>query len=279
MHCKDISMHDVDFSLTEKNISESVPKWEVYVRTEYLVLRNGEELAVTKVLKQGSDGLFRRVSGVEIVSLPEDTVFLRDPSVDVLNLPALASVQERYPGKTVVVEGMFSYINFVSGLRTVRLRAVDNIPPGPSRLRVLVGRALSSGLVDHPVVPEFEDIDLEENIRYVGTEAVMFPCKVSGMKAEMPFYFLDTAPKVRHDVTLIGCDLSKRIFRTLYGREVPFINICPLDAVPHDGVRTIVRCCTVKEGFEIEGNIVKVPWGATVPETIDAINAILKGSE
>ncbi|MCL2296090.1 MAG: hypothetical protein FWC29_03300 [Methanomassiliicoccaceae archaeon] len=279
MHCKDISLHDVDFPLTENNISDAVLKWEIYVRTEYLVLRNGKELAVVRIRKDGSDSLFRKVIGVETVSLPKDTLFVKDPSVDVLNLPALASVQERYPGKAVVIEGMFSYINFVSGLKTVKLRAIDNIPPQPSRLRVLVDRALSSGLVDIPIIPEYKDTDLEENIKHVRTEAVMFPCKVSGMKADMPFYFLDTAPELRHDVTLIGCGLSKRIFCTLYGRDVPFINVCPLDAVPDDGVKTIVRCCTIKEGHEIEGNTAKIPWGATVPETIDAINALFAGSE
>jgi hypothetical protein len=174
---------------------------------------------------------------------------------------------------------MFSYINFVFGLKAAKLRVIDNIPPEPSRLRVLVDRALSSGLVDHPIVPEYQDIDLEENIERVKTEAVMFPCKVSGMKADIPFYFLDKAPELRHDVTLIGCGLSDRIFRTLYGREAPIINVCPLDAVPDDGVKTIVRCCTVKEGYEIEGNTAKIPWGATVPETIGAINALFEDSE
>ena len=279
MHCKDVSLHDVDFPLTEKNISEAVLSWEVYVRTEYLVLRRGNELAVIRLTKETSEGLFRKVTGTEIVSLPEKTVFVKDPVTDVLNLPALASVQERYPGKTVVIEGMFSYINFVSEMRTVRLRAVDNIPPGPSRLRVLVGTALSSGLVDHPVVPEYEDIDLKDKVGSVGTEAVVFPCKVSGLTAEMPFYFLDTAPELEHDVTLIGCGLSKRIYYSLYGKDVPFINVCPLDAVPDDGVKTIVRCCTVKEGHVIEGNTAKIPWGATVPETIGAINALFGGSE
>ncbi|MDR0508905.1 MAG: hypothetical protein LBG63_03665, partial [Candidatus Methanoplasma sp.] len=177
------------------------------------------------------------------------------------------------------IEGMFSYINFVFGLKAAKLRVIDNIPPEPSRLRVLVDRALSSGLVDHPIVPEYQDIDLEENIERVKTEAVMFPCKVSGMKADIPFYFLDKAPELRHDVTLIGCGLSDRIFRTLYGREAPIINVCPLDAVPDDGVKTIVRCCTVKEGYEIEGNTAKIPWGATVPETIGAINALFEDSE
>jgi hypothetical protein len=279
MHCKDISLHEVDFPLTEKNIFEAVQGWKVYLRTEYLVLKNNNEFAVVKVKKEGADGLFRKVVGAEIASMPKDTLFIRDPSVDVLNLPALASVQERHPLKTVVIEGMFSYINFVSSLKIMRLRAIDNIPPGPSRLRILVDRALSSGLVDHPIVPEYNDIDLEEKIKYVGTEAVMFPCRVSGMKADLPFYFLDKAPMLKHDVTLIGCGLSNRIYHSIYGKDVPFINICPLEAVPADGVRTIVRCCNIKEGHEIEGSTVKIPWGATVPETIDAINDLFSISE
>jgi len=279
MHSKDISLHDVDFPLTKENISEAVSKWKIYVRTEYLVLRNREELAIVKISKENSDGLFRKVSGVEIVSLPEDTGFVRDHEVDVLNLSDLASVQERYPGRSVVIEGMFSYINFVSELKTMKLRVIDNIPPGPSRLRVLVGRSLASGLIGHPIVPEYTDIDLEEKIKYVGTEAVMFPCKVSGMKADIPFYFLDRTPDVKHDVTLIGCGLSNRIFREVYCKDVPFINVCPLDSVPYDNVKTIVRCCRVKEGYEIDGNTAKVPWGATVPETIEAINALFKDSE
>jgi len=279
MHCKDISLHDVDLPLTKDSISEALLKWKVYVRAEYLVLRNKEEFAIVKISKEGSGGLFRKVNSVEIVSLPKDTVFVIDHEIDVLNLPDLASIQKRYPGKSVVIEGMFHYINFVSGLKTMELRAIDNIPPVPSRLRILVNRSLSSGLIEHPIIPEYKDIDLEEKIKYVKTEAVMFPCKVSGMKADIPFYFLDTAPDLKHDVTLIGCSLSNRIFHEIYGRDVPFINVCPLDSVPDDGVRTIVRCCMVKEGYEIEGNTVKVPWGATVPETIDAINALFEDSE
>jgi len=278
MHCKDISLRDVAFPLTKESISGSLVGWDIYLRTEYLVLRNGADLAVVKLLKKEGEGLFRKISGAEAVSLPKDTVFVKDPEVDVLNLPAIAAVQSRYPGKTVVIEGMFSYINFVSDLTTKRLRAVDNIPPGPARLRILLDRALSSGLVDHPVVPEFIDTDLEEKIKDVKTEAVVFPCKVSGLNASIPFYFLDTAPDIKHEVTLIGCGLSQRIFRSLYGKDAPFINVCPPDTVPDDGVKTIVRCCAVKEGYTIEGNVAKVPWGATVPEVIEAVNALF-GSE
>ncbi|MCL2333443.1 MAG: hypothetical protein FWC52_01475 [Candidatus Methanoplasma sp.] len=254
-------------------------KWKVYVRTEYFVLKNGNELATVRVDRSEPEGLFRKVTGVEVISLPKDTVFVRDPSIDVLNVPAVASVQEKYPGKTVVIEGMFSYMSFISGMRPLKLRAIDNIPPGPSRLRILVDKALSSGMIEHPIIPEFVDMDLEDKIKYVKTEAVMFPCRVSGLKAEMPYYFLDRAPEVKHDVTLIGCSLSNRIYQAIYDRDVPLINVCPVDAVPKDGTKTIVRCCTVKNGHEIDGNIAKVPWGTTVPEVIDAINALYADSE
>ena len=279
MHCKDISIRDADFPLTEESISNAVVGRNVYIRTEYVVFRNGSEYAVVKIIKEGSEDLFRKVAGIKVISLPENTVFVKDPQIDVLNTPALASVQDRFPGKAVVIEGMFSYVSFVHGMNTVKIRAVDNIPPGPSRLRVLVAAALSSGLVDYPVIPCFEDVDLSEKVKLVKTEAAVFPCRVSGLSADIPFYFLDAAPEIKHEVTLIGCDLSRRIFYSLYGKEVPFINICPADAVPKDGIRTIVRCCRVKEGHVIEGNTAKVPWGATVPEVIDALNDLLGRSE
>ncbi|MDR1404403.1 MAG: hypothetical protein LBJ20_02390 [Candidatus Methanoplasma sp.] len=279
MHCKDISLHDADFPLTEKDISEAVIGWDVYVRTEYLVLRKKKDFAVVKVKKEEPKDLFGRVNSVEIVSLPDDTVFLKDHEADVLNVPALARIQEKHPGKTVVIEGMFSHIGFVSGLRTLKLRVIDNIPPVPSKLRVLVDRALSSGFINLPVVPEYIDVDLSDKAKYADTEAVMFPCRGSGLVADIPVYFLDDAPDIRHPVTLIGCSLSKRIYSGIYGRDVPFINVCPADAVPYDGVKTIVKCCMVKEGHIMKGNTAEVPWGATVPEITDAINALFGDSE
>jgi len=243
------------------------------------VLRNKDDLAVVKVSKERSAELFRKVTDIEIISLPEKTEFIKDHEVDVMNVPALASVQERFPGKTVVVEGMFCHLSFVSGCEPMKLRVIDNIPPGPSKLRYLVEKALSTGLVEFPVIPEYFDLDLEEMVGRVRTEAAMFPCRTSGMTACIPFYFLDEAPNVEHEVTLIGCALSERIYRSVYRKDVTLINICPMDAVPADGKKTIVRCCGIKEGHVVDGNLVKIPWGATVPETIVAINALFELSE
>jgi hypothetical protein len=279
MHCKDISLHDVEFPLTERNILKTVIGWNVYVRTEYMVLRNKGDLAVVRVRKGESKNLFRIVKGVEVISLPEHTVFVEDPEADVLNIPTLALIQEKHQGKTVVVKGMFSHIGFVSAMRTMRLRVIDNVPPRPSKLRILVDRALSSGFIDLPVVPEYIETDLSDKAKCAKTEAVMFPCRGSGMVADVPVYFLDDAPDVGHDITLIGCSLSNRIYEEVYGKNVPLINVCPADSVEDDGVKTIVKCCMVKNGHVIKGNTAEVPWGATVPEITDAINDLFRGSE
>ncbi|MDR3282773.1 MAG: hypothetical protein LBS92_04090 [Candidatus Methanoplasma sp.] len=272
MHCKDISVRSVDVPLTEDGIASLMESWDAYVRTEYLVLRN-DGYAVLRLRKAAGDSLFRRVEGYDIVSLPDDTVFLKDERIDVLNIPALAALQSEHSGKTVVIEGMFSHIGIVSELSPLRLRVVDVTPPNPSKLSVLVRTALASGFVNLPIVAEAVETDLMELSSEVNGP-VMFPCRASGLSSPYPTYFLDEAPGDPGDVTLIGCVLSKRIFCSLYGRNAPFVNMCPVDGIKDDGVRTLARCCRVREGFEIDGNIAKVPWGVTVPEIVDALKAL-----
>lgn len=271
MHCKDVSMRDVDVPLDEDSIGDLMGSWTSYVRTDDLVLRNGDDYAVVELIKAPGNGLFRKVVGYRIVSLPRDTVFLDLPDLDVLNTPALAAVQAEHPGKAVVVRGMFSHINYIKDVIPQRLVVVDNVPPSPSKLGVLVRMALASGYVDHPIVPEDRIIDMADRLSEVRTDAVMFPCRVSNLSADIPYYFLDDAPEVDKEVTLIGCHLSKRIYTALYGGDVPFINVCPADYVD-PSEKTIVKCCKVKTGHELDGNVVRVPWGATVPEVVEALN-------
>lgn len=273
MHCKDVSMHDVDIPLDREHISELMRGWTAYVRTDDLVLRNGDSYAVVRLVKSQEPGLFRKVVDFEILSLPEETVYVEEPDMDVLNTPALAALQARHPGKAVVVRGMFSHINFIKDIEPQRLMVVDNVPPSPAKLGVLVDVALGSGFVDHPIVKEERIIDMAEKVSEVRTGAVMFPCRVSNLHADIPFCFLDDAPEDPGDVTLIGCHLSQRIFRSLYDRDVAFVNVCPADHI-EPGVKTIVKCCKVKQGHELDGDVVRVPWGATVPEVVDAINAL-----
>jgi len=276
MHCKNVSVRDVDVKLSAANIKELMKDWTAYTMAGFLILRNGDDHAVIELKKEDSLELFKKVIGHEIISLPSDTIFVDLPYADVMNIPALAAIQNEHPGKTVVIKGMFSHMSFVSNMGTIRLDVIDNVPPSPSKLGVLVRAALATGFIEHPVIVNDVIIDMSEKVNEVRTEAVMFPCRVSGLTAPMPVYFLDEAPKVSHNVTLIGCDLSKRIYGALYKRDVPFINVCPMEHRSAAGVKTILKCCKIKEGHKIEGNVAKVPWGATIPEVVSALNELLK---
>ena len=271
MHCKDVSVREVDFDLTSEKIKDKMSDWTSYARCEYLILNNKNKYAALRIFKEDSIGLFKKVTGFEILSLPEETDFVKDETIDVLNIPRLALVQSQHPGRAVVIEGMFSHVVFIKDLKPLILNVVDSVPPSPSKLGVLVKKALDSDFIDHPILLNIRDIDMSEKISEVKTEGVMFPCKVSGIVADKPTYYLDGNPELKHEVTLIGCNLSKRIFESLYRKNVEFINVCPADNIAEKG-KTIVKCCKVKEGHVIEGDVVKVPWGATVPEIVDAIN-------
>ena len=271
MHCKDVSVREVDFDLKSEVIKEKMSDWTSYARCEYLILKNDDRYAALRISKEDSIGLFKKVTDFEILSLPDETDYVNDDTIDVLNIPMLAHIQDQHRGRAVVVEGMFSHVVFIKDLRPVILNVIDSVPPSPSKLSVLVRKALDSDFIDHPILLNIRDIDMSEKISEVRTEGVMFPCRVSGIVAERPTYYLDGYPELKHDVTLIGCNLSKRIFESLYRRKVEFINVCPADNIVEKG-KTIVKCCKVKEGHVIEGDVVKVPWGATVPEIVDAIN-------
>ena len=273
MHCKDVSVREVDFDLTQDAIASEMDSWTAYAKCDFLVLRKGDSFAVLRVTKDKGIGLFKKVSDYEILSLPEDTDYVCDDTVDVLNIPSLALIQSEHPGRAVVIEGMFSHVVFIKDLEPLYLNVVDSVPPSPSKLGVLVRKALDSDFIDLPIIVREETIDMCSKVSEVRTEGVMFPCKVSGIVTDRPTYFLDNDPELKHEVTLIGCNLSKRIFESLYRFTPEFINVCPADNIRTKG-KTIVKCCKVKEGHVIEGDVVKVPWGATVPEIVDAIKAL-----
>ncbi|MFA7063363.1 MAG: hypothetical protein WC132_04425 [Methanomethylophilus sp.] len=274
MHCKDVSIREVGCELTRESIGKLMSDWKTYTRTEDLVLSHGGAYAVVHVEKADGKELFRRVCRYDIISLPENTVYAERPDFDVLNVPSMAKLQDEFPGKTIVVMGMFSHVNVVSGIVPVRLRVLDIVPPFPSKLEVLVQKALDSDFVDVPVIAEKVSMDIRDTADGVATEGVMYPCRVCGMAAKKQQYFLDETPDIKCDVTLVGCRLSKRIFNEVYAKDVPFINICPVDHVPDDGKMTIVKCCKIKSGHTVNGKVICVPWGVTVPEIADALNEV-----
>lgn len=273
-HCKDVAVKEVDFPLTREDIAREIAGKKAYTRCDHYILSNGTELAVVRVRKAEGKELFRPIVEHEVIALPDSTVFVDDPSVDVLNAPAMAAVSQMHPGRTVVVQGQFNHISFVQPGDIRELQVLDVVPPSPSKLSVLVKRALESGMVDLPVVPEYREIDLNLLAREVSTESVLFPCQASGLTSEKPMLFLDQVPVVDREVTLVGCDLSARIYRSLYHQEVQRIEMCPQVLAPNDERKRLVKCCKVREGHQVKGNLAIVPWGATVREVADAITAL-----
>ncbi len=169
MHCKDVSIRDVDIPLDRGSIAGLMDGWVAYKRTNHIVLRNGDDYAAVHLIKGPSTGMFDKVLGYEILSLPEDTVYVEDPELDVLNLPSLARIQMEYFGKAVVVRGMFSHVNYFRDIKPLRLMVVDNVPPSPVKLGVLVDRALASGFVDLPVVKEEKIVNMADMVPQVRT--------------------------------------------------------------------------------------------------------------
>ncbi len=50
-HCKDVSLRHVDFPLTEENISRDIVGKKAYTRTDFMILKHGDEVAVINVIK------------------------------------------------------------------------------------------------------------------------------------------------------------------------------------------------------------------------------------
>ena len=274
-HCKDVSLRHVEFPLTEENILREFHGKVAYTRTEFMILRHGDDTATVRVIKQRGKDLFRPITGLEIISLPADTVYIHDEDVDVLNMSQLARLVRKNDGRTVVVSGMFSHVSFLKADALLDLRVLDVVPPSPSKLSVLVERALASGLVERPIVPHFVDIDLNEKDRLVRTPGVIFPCRASGLESSKEHvYYLDETPEIGVECTLIGCDLSRRIYQHIYRRPVESIDICPQNLAPKDDVPTIVKCCKVKEGCSVDGNVASVPWGASMMDVVKALQAL-----
>lgn len=274
-HCKDVAVKDVDFDLTAGNIEREIRGKRAYTRCDHYVLRHGDDVAVIAITKAEGKELFRPIVGHHILALPDDVDYVVDPSVDVINPSSMARVAEAHPGRTVVVEGLFGHVSFVRPDEIIYLDVLDVVPPSPSKLSVLVERALLSGLVHLPVVPRYQEVDLNGLATNVRTPAVIYPCEASGLTSEKRVYYLDQLPDITEDATLVGCDLSARIYRTLYHRDIARVEMCPQELAPSDGRKRLVKCCRVREGYQIKDNLAIVPWGATVQEVADAINALL----
>jgi hypothetical protein len=284
-HCREVGVKKITFPLTENNIITGLIGQLAYKKTDYLILINGDERAIVRIEKPQNEELFSQIEEVKVISLPDNTKYLEDPSINVLSPTQMAETAQKQNAETLVVKGMFEHISFIHKEEPIPLVVYDVIPPEPPKLMKLVRNALYSGSVGIPVkiIPNIQD--LREITKNCTKNNIIFPCHASDLRSEKKTFYLDQDPEFQEDelsdVCLIGCDLSLRIFKILYNIEPEFFNFCPkmrtLDEKPK--YKTITKCCELKEGFERMGNIVVVPWGATQKEVEDALNELFELKE
>ena len=267
-HCKNVSKHKVNFELTPEKINRQLLDSKIYKGTEFLILNNRNAWSVVRVEKTPRRGLFWKVTGVEIISKPEDTIYLEDTTIDVLNKNMMVQVADENPDKVVVVKGAFEHVSFVTPGPAIDLLILEVIPPEPPKLNSLVKNLLKIKSYSKPIRFTEKTVDITSFIENEKSEIIILPCNASGLKTDKNILHLDEKPELdpvdKNSMTLIGCDLSLRIFKELYNFEPRFINICPAK-LANEFIKTspvLVKCCQVKD-YERRDNLFMVPWGAT----------------
>src|SRR6266542_2589933 len=104
---------------------------EVYRRTDYLALRNGDATALVRVRRASDTALFSPVVEARVLAGPEHTRWVEAPEVDVGNATALArrALAEDAPGvRAYVVMGRYQHVNFIWEPTPVVVRVTEVIP-------------------------------------------------------------------------------------------------------------------------------------------------------
>jgi hypothetical protein len=281
-HCKEVSVKRVGFELTAQNIKQYLQGKRAYLRTRYYVFNNGPEWAVALIVRKPSNDVLQEISSVHVLSLPHETSFVEDPSLEVLSASAMGELRAAKGTKCVVVRGRAEHISFFIEEPPYELTVFDVVPPSPSKLEGLVRTALETSLQDRYVRVRVVTIDLNSLAAGIPSDKVMFPCRASGLERGEETLFLDETPQLSEErlkeVVLVGCSLSARIFKAVYGLEPRMTNMCPQDLLRQSGTKgpVLVKCCKVKEGYQVDGDVAIVPWGARATEVAEALMKVLR---
>jgi len=281
-HCKEVSVKSVAFPLTEESIVRFLKGKKAYLRTRYMVFNSGDQWAIVQVEKADAREILQPIESVKVLALPHETAFVEDPSLEVLSASRMGRLREIMHKRCVVVRGKAEHISFFIDEPPVELTLFDVVPPGPSKLVGLVDAVLETDLQDRHVRYTYVETDLNDLARRSGSSTIMFPCRASGLKAGKRTLYLDETPELTKDelaeVTLVGCSLSARIFKAVYGIESKLVNMCPQDLIVEKGIKgpVLLKCCKVREGFEVKGDVAVVPWGARASEVAGALRKLLR---
>jgi hypothetical protein len=271
-----VSVQETD-ALDAASLRAWLASRRVYRRTEFVVAAAGSEHAVVQVERDPGDGdILVGVRAVHVLAAPEEVAFLVDPSVDTGNATqmARAALTSGRSARVYVVQGRFEHVNFIVEPSPVVVRVVEVVPPEPPKLLEMARAVVDFDEDLPPVELALEPIDLRLLAAAHPAGHYLFPCRCSGLDADVPVDFLDAGPPSARAWTLVGCERSRQIHVALYGAEPHAqVDFCPRAVARGDGP-TLMKCCLRERGIERAGSTTIVPWGATLEEVRQALRQL-----
>jgi hypothetical protein len=192
---------------------------------------------------------------------------------------ARAAAASGAAARVFVVEGRNQHVNLIVEPAPVRIRVVEVVPPDPPKLLDMAQRVLEYDEDLDPVELELVAVDLNEIAAAEQTPHWLLPCRCGGLRLPGPVDFLDSGPLQPPGGagwTLLGCERSRQIHSELYGVEpAARVELCPRVRAGVPDAPTLVKCCLRERGIESDGELVVVPWGATLEEVREALHRLV----
>jgi hypothetical protein len=271
-----VAVSTVDFPLDEIGVKRHLIGREAYRRTRFIVLRHDDQTAITAVHKESDEPLFAPITGVEVLVDPDNCAFLDRPGVDTAIPTALAQAAvQQAPGKRgVVVKGRYGHVSFIIDAEPLRVTVRDVVPPYPAKLVDQTQRLLdtSEHLPPIELVPDI--VDLRTLAAGRPATRYLLPCRggefvLDGAATD----YLDERPP-RAAWTLVGCERSQQIHQWFYGERATQADICPRNRALGSGP-VLTKCCLLEGHVETGETMVVVPWGATMGQLAEALDALV----
>ena len=265
-------MQEVDFDLRDQaTVLDRLIGREVYRRTEWLLLRHGDDSALVEVRKESLDPLFSPVAEARVLSGPDQTAWIAEPTCDVGNATALAlaALKHRRDGiDAYAVKGKFEHVNVIWRPQPITVRVTEVTPPEPAKLFEMARQAIAFDEDLPPIDLVLDSVDIRELGRENSAPEYLLPCRGSGVDLPGRVSFLDTRPEHRRDWLLIGCERSMQFHRHFYGDEPTQVDLCPRRrgaALDSEGL-VLTKCCLLERGVEHHETTAVVPWGSNLDE-------------
>ena len=277
---RNVSVADVPVALDEESLRAHLLGRPVYRRTRYVVARHGQASAVVEVSKESEQPLFSPVVEMSVLAGPEETAFVDAPETDtaVPSQMARVAVQQAAGARCVIVRGRYGHVSFILEPAPIKIAVVEVVPPWPPKLADQLNRVLelAEDLPPVELVPHLVDLDALAATR--PAEHYLFPCRAGQQepRSAAAVSYLDEVPE-RAPWTLVGCARSKSIHDWFYGGDVPMVDMCPrrLAGERNGSMPVITKCCLLEDRVAAEGDLVVVPWGASLAQIREGLRLAL----